>query len=541
MPNNDKHIFVMILEKLIAKNYRTLRDVAIDFQEHLNIIVGDNECGKSTILEAINLGLSGQLNGRSIQNELHPFLFNRQTVTDFIESLKSASPKEPPKIIIELYLKDDPELVRLRGSINSLKRNCPGIVFSIEFDESFSQEYSEYIKTPETIRNIPIEYYGVYWRSFANDNITSRSIPVSSTLIDASTIRHNTGANKYILEIMKDYLQPEQRVQLSLSYRKMKDLFLSDDNVKKVNKILSDTKGSITDRTLSISLDSSSKSNWENGIETQLDEIPLSLAGKGEQNSIKIKLAMESADGANIFLIEEPENHLSFSNLNTLIKNISDKSTGKQLIITTHSSFVLNKLGIKNVILFGCDQKSITLGNLKSDTYDYFMKLPGHETLRLILSKKAILVEGPSDELIVQKAYLKKHNCMPLQNGVDVITVNSLAFKRFLEISAPLNIPTVVVTDNDGDLTSLSQKYDDFKNNTHIKICYDDDVACKTLEPQLLKANSLKTLNEIFGKNFATSNELLTYMTSNKTDCALAVFNTSQDINMPQYINKAVE
>jgi predicted ATP-dependent endonuclease of OLD family len=32
-------------------------------------------------------------------------------------------------------------------------------------------------------------------------------------------------------------------------------------------------------------------------------------------------------------------------------------------------------------------------------------KLPGYDTLRLILCNKAILVEGPSDELIVQKAY----------------------------------------------------------------------------------------------------------------------------------------
>ena len=40
----------------------------------LNIIVGNNECGKSTLLEAIHLALSGQLNGRPIQTELHPHL-----------------------------------------------------------------------------------------------------------------------------------------------------------------------------------------------------------------------------------------------------------------------------------------------------------------------------------------------------------------------------------------------------------------------------------------------------------------------------------
>ncbi|MFO1076057.1 MAG: TOPRIM nucleotidyl transferase/hydrolase domain-containing protein, partial [Geminicoccaceae bacterium] len=53
-------------------------------------------------------------------------------------------------------------------------------------------------------------------------------------------------------------------------------------------------------------------------------------------------------------------------------------------------------------------------------------RLPGHDTLRLILAKRSILVEGPSDELVVQAAFKKKHGKMPLEAGVDVISVNSL-------------------------------------------------------------------------------------------------------------------
>jgi predicted ATP-dependent endonuclease of OLD family len=46
-------------------------------------------------------------------------------------------------------------------------------------------------------------------------------------------------------------------------------------------------------------------------------------------------------------LIEEAENHLSHSNLNALIEHISKNRGDRQLLITTHSSFVLNKLGIR--------------------------------------------------------------------------------------------------------------------------------------------------------------------------------------------------
>jgi predicted ATP-dependent endonuclease of OLD family len=67
----------------------------------------------------------------------------------------------------------------------------------------------------------------------------------------------------------------------------------------------------------------------------------------------------------------------------------------------------------------------------------------------MILAKRTILVEGPSDELIVQKAFKAKHGTLPLEAGIEVISVYSLAFKRFLEIARALTLDTRVVTDND--------------------------------------------------------------------------------------------
>lgn len=42
----------------------------LDLNPNLNILVGDNEAGKSSILEAINLALSGWINGRYLLTEL---------------------------------------------------------------------------------------------------------------------------------------------------------------------------------------------------------------------------------------------------------------------------------------------------------------------------------------------------------------------------------------------------------------------------------------------------------------------------------------
>lgn len=57
----------------------------------------------------------------------------------------------------------------------------------------------------------------------------------------------------------------------------------------------------------------------------------------------------------------------------------------------------------------------------------------------MILCKKAILVEGDSDELVIQKAYMLQHNGrLPIHDQVDVISVGT-SFLRFLEIAAKLH------------------------------------------------------------------------------------------------------
>jgi len=49
----------MYLEKLSLHNYRGIRDMEIEFDRHLNVFVGDNGCGKSTIFDAIRKCLDG--------------------------------------------------------------------------------------------------------------------------------------------------------------------------------------------------------------------------------------------------------------------------------------------------------------------------------------------------------------------------------------------------------------------------------------------------------------------------------------------------
>jgi putative ATP-dependent endonuclease of OLD family len=529
----------MHITKVIIKNYRCLANSAIELNDHLNILVGNNECGKSTLMEAIHLALSGYLNGRPVQSELHPFLFNANAVAQYIKLLLDKKPAVPPSILIELYMGDEEELAELKGTNNSANENVPGVVLKIEFNDEYQAEYAAYIADPAAIRTIPVEYYIVRWRNFAGNDITGRSVPIKSSFIDASTIRNNQAASRYVLDVVKDSLDDKQRVDLALSYRLMKDKFLQEKKVQDINKSLSAKQGHISNKALTMSLDTSARANWETGIMPHLDDIPMPLVGKGEQNSVKIKLAMESASKAHLFLIEEAENHLSFSNLNTLIKQISDRRGDRQLIITTHSSFVMNKLGMESVLLF-TNGTCTTLKALQKDTQDYFLKLPGYDTLRMVLAKRMILAEGPSDELIIQKAFKMKFGVLPLEAGVDVMSVGSLAFKRFLQIADLLGIEVDVVTDNDGDVKRLEQKYEDYVTHPKITINYDDDEEARTLENQLVRDNGRETVNKILGKAYLTDEELLAYMKTNKTDSALKFFETNIPFKVPSNIDDAI-
>lgn len=529
----------MFITKVFIENYRCLRRCTTVLNDKLNIIVGNNESGKSTLLEAIHLALSGQINGRSILSELHPHLLNLEVVSEFIANLKAGRSAPPPHALIELYLAEHSDLTHLKGINNSAKEDCPGVKVLIEFDDNYAEEYKAYVGDPSLIRTIPIEYYAVRWRSFSDRDITARSIPITSILIDASTIRNNAAASRYVVDIIRDSLNRKQQVDLALSYRLMKDKFLQEGRVEAINKALEAKKGSISKKTLSVSLDTSSRTGWEAGVMPQLDEVPIPLVGKGEQNSIKIKLALATSTESHLILIEEPENHLSHSNLNALIDNISSQRGERQLIITTHSSFVLNKLGLESVLLFG-RTKSGSLRELTQKTQDYFLKLPGHDTLRMILADRVILVEGPSDELIVQRAFVRLHGVMPLAKGVDVISVSSLAFKRFLEIAVLLERKVDVITDNDGDADALKRKYADYIGKPGVSLRFDEDDTAVTLEPQLLKANGREKVNVILGKSFTNDHDLLKFMAANKTESALAFFQTEESWTAPTYIEAAV-
>jgi hypothetical protein len=109
-----------------------------------------------------------------------------------------------------------------------------------------------------------------------------------------------------------------------------------------------------------------------------------------------------------------------------------------------------------------------------------------------------------------------------------------------LEIAKNLNKKVTVITDNDGNFQNLDNKYAEYQTSEKIKISYSKDNSLRTLEYHLLSVNGREALNVIFNKSFQTDDEILNYMLSNKTECALAIFKITGNINFPYYIQDAI-
>ena len=531
----------MHVEQLTIFGYKCFTNFAIGFDDGMNIVAGDNEEGKSTLLEAIAIALTCQIDGRNIAFELNPYFFNTSLVATYFSETRSGKAVPPPHILIEAYLSDDgsAEAASLKGTNNSTQRDCPGMSVSIRVNDDHSEEFRSYISQQPATELVPVEFYSVEWRSFAFASMTSRRIPLRTRLIDSSRTRAYANPHRYVTQLVTDVLE-EERVALAIAYRGLKGTFMNDASMIRANKRIAEAAVALSEKPWTVSLDMSARSTWEQNISPHLDDIPFGGIGKGEQCRIQAKLAIASSPKNCVLLVEEPENHLSYPRMRQLLDDLAGQSGDRQLIISTHSTYVLNKLGVDRLRLLS-NGSTLSLAELDSDTRDFFMKLPGYDTLRLVLAKKAILVEGPSDELVVQRAYRDAHNCLPIEQGVDVISVGN-TFKRFLAIAALLKRQVIVLTDNDGDITALKSKYSEYLNGQHptVRVLFDTDEMAETLEPQLLKANSRQLLNRVLGTAYDTDATLLAYMRKHKTDAALKIFESAEAMTFPKYIRDAI-
>ena len=534
----------MKIEKMIIKNYKLFRDVTIPMNKDVNIFVGDNDSGKTTILEALTIVLTGKVNSRSVFNMLNLDWFNAEVRNEFKRAIEEGHTPSLPKIEIEVYFSslDDEGLAikQFRGTNNSLHEDTEGVKLEIIFDDQYGEAYRQQL-TDKKIRDIPIEYYKFVFRSFANPEHYLRITSKKVAYIDTTRKDYGSVLSRFVASSINEYLSEEDMTNLRHAYRANRHDFTENQAVKTLNEKLQESH-SFGSKKISLNLRENEIDEWKNDMSISINDIPLENSGFGTQNMFKSEIFLLQNNNVDILIIEEPENNLSYSNMSVLISKLSE-SAGKQLFISTHSSFVANKLGLQHLHLVA-DKKTVSLKDLSEKTYDYFLKLPGYNTLRVLLSNQAILVEGPADELIVQRAYVDHYRKQPIEDGIDVITVGGLAFQRYCELAKLINKHITIVTDNDHDADAVKNKYKEYENL--VTLCVETNNDLNTLEPSLFEvnANKFEDFRKIvyYGSDIEQRSveDIVQFMVKNKTEWSMRVFISDEKINYPRYILEAI-
>jgi putative ATP-dependent endonuclease of OLD family len=528
-----------MIERIVIHGYRLFAALDLAPNAGMNIVVGNNESGKSTLLEAIALALTGKINGRWASEDLNPYWFHQKTVHEYFARCRSGGESEPPSLGIELYLSGEIDALQpLRGVHNSKQTDCPGVALRVAPAEDYRAELRQYMEgEPPTV--LPVEFYEVEWRDFADNRLHRRPRELATSYIDARTVRSTSGVDHHTREMLSEHLKTSERVQISLAHRQARQQ-ITENTLSPINERIEKESQALHHNPVGLQMDQSSRTSWETGVVPQVQDIPFAMSGQGQQAAIKMSLAMSrTANACTFVLIEEPENHLSYASLWRLIDRI-DRLAGEeqQLFVCTHSSFVANRLGVDRLLLLH-DGVPAKISGLEQNTVDYFRKLAGYDTLRLVLADRAVLVEGPSDVMIFERAYRDATGVAASNHGIDIISMGGLTFKRALELCAALGRDATVVQDNDGRppgeiLAVLGDLLEDGKRQLFAGEPSDGE----TLEPQLVTANGGEALRGVLKLGADTDVEL--WMSHNKTEAALRIHDSTTQIAMPSYIAEAV-
>ena len=529
---------VTMISRVRAKNYRCYKSVDFKPNPAVNIFVGENGSGKSTLLEIIYLATMGRVRGRWAADDLNPHWFNREAVATFFSESGARTIDLLPVIELEVYFSnEDSTIARLRGIHNALGEDCAGLLMRIHPDPERRVELEAYLAETDIPPLVPTDLYAVEWLSFAGETISRQPRGLGAVMINESGVTNGAAVDHRLRRLLRDFVTPEESASIGLEHRRSKHE-ITEGVLSQVNTRIDDEGKSIGVR---LEMDQGSNSSWDAMVSPHVDGIPFPMLGQGMQVAAKIELAMSRKQESSKFvMVEEPENHLSHTEMLRVLARLEYLAAGRQLFITTHSTFVLNRLGFDRLKLVHAAQV-VPFNDevISKETIAYFQKQPGYDTLRLAIAEKVVIVEGPSDEMIFNLAYLKTRGVEPRDNGIDVITLGTRG-KRALELAKALRKKMAVLRDNDGkDPEHWRSQASAFLETGKRDLFVGGLAHGRTLENQMVRAGNEDALRRILSVEEGAPLEEA--MLARKTDWAWKVAEAGADLNWPHYMISAIE
>lgn len=512
----------MYLKKLWVKNFRCIKDVTIDLNEGVNILIGENNSGKTAILDALRISLSYGKQWRDIYVSLSDFHIDKNDPNAKIGDM-------------EFHLYFEVQKEEETGIYNDLLS-----VVDDKGKKEFQLHFRYFIEERKGNRRLKYKVWG-------GDNEGQSVAPEVLDLIyfvhldalrDAvqhlRPIRGNRLGELYAQLVMDDKKQDALAKKVRSTLGEDKDWTeLIKQGKEKVNEHLNETTIRGKEQTVEIDFLPFEFRRIVDNLRVQTpvysDTIlekkesqkyfELHQNGLGYNNLIYVATVLGdlkrrkevSGDAYVSLLIEEPEAHLHpqlqkifFSYLNTLNK------IGFQIFVTSHSPTITAKAALDSLIVLQEQNGKITsLSMKKSDLGEpnktYLGKFLDVTKSQLFFSNGVILVEGISEALLLPVFSRIMGDEYDIEKkGVEIVNVNGVAFEHFGKLfnsdnnSNRLSCRCTILTDDDRpgneEISSRAEKAKELEKGL-LRV----SLAEKTFEYELFKAGSnSKTLLEIF-------------------------------------------
>lgn len=431
---------IMKFETIQIRNFRNFKDIKIKLSNK-NVFFGMNDVGKTNFLFALRFVFDKSIRKNGFSNS---DFYNKDT-------------SNPIEIIVEINIKDinDEDNAKIRSRIKGNIRSSQDSVY-IKLEATYNES---------EMSADPILYWGgdlselgeIRTRGYTTDLDSIFNVFYINAYVDLYRFFKKNATTLLKNDDKSDALKMEKiRNTIDMLNNKISSL----SGIKKFEKEVSPRYQLYRNDSIEIKVKSEIAVNglYENVIPYIRQEGTDNLyptSGEGRKKLLVYSIygllaENEEATKINLFLIEEPENHLHRALQLSLSRYLFNESDSKYLFLTTHSSLILTEMNQVNLVRI--------YNSNKINSASIFYEVPKeYKNLRLKLNKglseaifadRVLLVEGPSEEVLFSRVLRAVNPCYEIQ-GIYILPVLGINFKRYIDILHALNICCIVKTDND--------------------------------------------------------------------------------------------
>lgn len=497
----------MYISKLEITNYKKASGddaIIIEFKEGLNLLIGENNIGKTTVAEALALVLNYGSSDRNVwlsENDFH-------------------DPSKPISIGLEFSkLNDAQQAAFLEALVLDEENNNHRLRFDFSFNVKGSKIQPQ-IKCGETgdttnpydilghlraiflpaLRDVNSEFKPGY-RSRVG-NILRKNIKDEGS--DFESIFQS--ANQEALALHGDenpVLQLEKKTNIYIE-----KLTLHGDNNKiKLNfveqeftKILSNIRMIYSEKGLDISTNGLGYNNLI-FISTILTEL------KYDEVLTPHKFSC--------LIIEEPEAHLHPQLQSLLLDFLQNEYRDIQVILTSHSPTLASVVDLDNINILCRGSNTVNSILLKNaniqDQNKLFLQLFLDVTKsQLFFARSIVFVEGISEAILLRSlwdyVYRDPVDCFDKQ-GIEIVNIQGVSFGRYVDlvnnVFSKSNVKSVIITDDDRGTGRDCPENQRFKRDgnireiTEIAGIFDTAPLSARVRNQKFEVDSLKAQNKL--------------------------------------------